>query len=531
MFNIETNNIFKEIKVRDTHLKVVDSVEKAKQGSDTKKEFFKEIAKQLQNLTKSHSCFIVFPNEQRIISEIDFQDIELLLKIGNDSLNSAKPTIINDTFMHKKLRKQKIKNLLAFADIKDQYVIILANKPRPFNNFDCFLLSLTIKSIQNQIPFIDLKQELILKQKELDIIDHINKIKSTIKNLDIIIETIINDLIKTIPSEAVIFIMNRGNKSENHLRVAGKHPKSQFIRDNIQIIDKIVSHTINKAEITKFSNLNSDIKNALCAPFLLTEKDLGVFCLLNSKNKEGYTKSDTTLLNTISRQIGYAVFEDLEKTELKRTFERYVAPEVIETMLKDSDKDYMKTQKKEITVLFSDLRGFTALSEKLPAEKIVEILNEHFETMTNIILKHKGTIDKFIGDGIMAIFGAPIYYESHALRAIKVAIEMQEAQKNLSKNLEKQGIKVNIGVGINTGEVIIGNIGSSKRTDYTVIGDTVNVASRLCGNASANEIIVSDSTYREVGKSVKFTKKLYLKLKGKSKKSYAYIVKELINNN
>ncbi len=233
------------------------------------------------------------------------------------------------------------------------------------------------------------------------------------------------------------------------------------------------------------------------------------------------------MLSTIAKQTGYAIFEDIEKAEFKKMFQRYVAPEVIDTMLEDKERDYMKTEKHELTILFSDLRGFTALSEKLPPEKIVEILNEHLETMSQIILQHKGTIDKFIGDGIMAIFGAPIYYESHALRAVKVAVEMQKAQERLALKWAKQGIKLTIGIGINTGDVVVGNIGSQQRTDYTAIGDTVNVASRLCGLAEGGKILVSERTHNDTKKVIAFSKSKPLRVKGKSRAIAVYTIKGL----
>ena len=524
---MDESKLINEIRVRDMHLKIIDNIERAKQNSNNKKEFYTEIAKQIQNLLRVQHCYIVFPKSETIISDVDFQDKSLLYIIADDALIQTKPIMINQTYNHQKLRKNNIKNLLAFAVQNEKYVIIITNKHKRFLNFDCLLLSLIVKTMRSQMSNINLKQELKLKEKELEIIENISKIKFTIKDINLIIETIINDLIKTIPSEAVLFIMHDRNNQENILKIAGKHPRSQFIRENIEAIDKIASHTLNQAELTTFSNINKDIKSVICVPVILTEGSIGIFCLINSLNKEGFSQSEITLLNTIAKQIGYVMSEDLEKGELKRIFERYVAPEVIETMLKDPDKNYMRSEKKEISILFSDLRGFTSLSEKLDPAKIVEILNDHLETMTNIILKHKGTIDKFIGDGIMAIFGAPIYYESHALRAIKVAIEMQKAQEELSKKLQKEGIRVNMGIGINTGDAVIGNIGSSKRTDYTAIGDTVNVSARLCSLAKPGQIVVSERTQKESKREVNFHKKMSLKVKGKSKSLNAYTVKNL----
>jgi len=175
--------------------------------------------------------------------------------------------------------------------------------------------------------------------------------------------------------------------------------------------------------------------------------------------------------------------------------------------------------------LFSDLRGFTAMSEKIEPEQVVEILNEHFEVMSDIILKNRGTLDKFVGDEIMALFGAPIYTESHALKAIKTALEMQKAQDELSKKVKKKfGIEVQIGIGINTGDMVVGNIGCKQRMDYTVIGDSVNIAARLCSSAKPGQILISETTYAEVKKLVKVEELEPITVKGKSKPLHIYNV-------
>ncbi|HHE76812.1 MAG TPA: adenylate/guanylate cyclase domain-containing protein, partial [Candidatus Parcubacteria bacterium] len=164
----------------------------------------------------------------------------------------------------------------------------------------------------------------------------------------------------------------------------------------------------------------------------------------------------------------------------------------------------------------SDIRGFTKLAEKTSSERILQILNEHFNIMTEIILKNKGMVDKFIGDAIMAVWGIPIYSESQAYRAIKTALEMQKAQKKLERKYAKEGLAFKIGIGINTGEAIAGNVGSNLKMNYTVIGDMVNVASRICSAAKPGQILISESTYRESRKSIQALKLKPIEAKNKS---------------
>lgn len=182
---------------------------------------------------------------------------------------------------------------------------------------------------------------------------------------------------------------------------------------------------------------------------------------------------------------------------LKTAFGSYVSPEVVDQIIKNSSQMKLGGEKKQLTVLFSDIRGFTTYSEGLDPQQIVAVLNLYLSLMSDIIFKHKGTIDKFIGDAIMAIFGAPVPQVDHADRACLVALGMiQELEVYNRTNIEEGREPLHIGVGINTGDMTVGNIGSQKRFDYTVVGDSVNLGSRLEGLTKyfGVEIIVSEAT-------------------------------------
>jgi len=153
-------------------------------------------------------------------------------------------------------------------------------------------------------------------------------------------------------------------------------------------------------------------------------------------------------------------------------------------------------QARETSVFFSDIRGFTAMSETRTAQEIVDMLNEYFEQMVEIIFKYEGTLDKFVGDEIMALFGAPVAHPDDAYRAVKVAVEQLRVLDQWNKVRVAEGeAAIHIGIGINSGSVVAGYLGSSKALEYTVIGDVVNTASRLCSVAKAGEVIISRKTY------------------------------------
>jgi class 3 adenylate cyclase len=214
-----------------------------------------------------------------------------------------------------------------------------------------------------------------------------------------------------------------------------------------------------------------------------------------------------------------------EKEVIKGAFSKYVTKSVVDRILQHQDGLKLGGEKKEVTVFFSDIRGFTPMSEVLSAEEVVHLLNEYFTAMTTIIFKYEGTLDKFMGDAIMAVYGAPIDMTDHAERAVLAAIEMSEKMKELQAKWKLEGKReVNIGIGINTGEVVVGNIGSNERMEYTAIGDNVNLTQRLESVAEKGQILISAATYERVKHKVNATVLDPIKVKGKVEKVLAYSV-------
>jgi class 3 adenylate cyclase/uncharacterized membrane protein SpoIIM required for sporulation len=207
-----------------------------------------------------------------------------------------------------------------------------------------------------------------------------------------------------------------------------------------------------------------------------------------------------------------------EKKMIQGAFQHYVAPALVSEILKNPEKLKLGGEKKEITVFFSDIRGFTSLSEKLGPEDLVLLLNNYLDIMTEIILDHKGVVDKYIGDAIMAFWGAPLDEPKHAYLGCKASLKMLEELKRLNIDLKKRGLpEINIGIGLNTNPMVVGNMGSNKRFDYTVIGDAVNLGSRLesINKQYGTNIIVSEYTRKQVIDDFEFRELDYVKVKGK----------------
>jgi class 3 adenylate cyclase len=190
-----------------------------------------------------------------------------------------------------------------------------------------------------------------------------------------------------------------------------------------------------------------------------------------------------------------------EKDFVRATLERYVSPAVVEEVVARRIDPALGGRRQTVTVLFSDVRGFTGLSERLAPESLVQILNEFFTAAGEIVLARGGTLDKFIGDAVMAFWGAPIPGEDHALLAVSAALDLQAAARRLDARLQTElGERFRIGVGLNTGAAIVGHIGSPRRLGYTVIGDPVNLAARVQAMTREREadVLITQATYEAV---------------------------------
>lgn len=237
------------------------------------------------------------------------------------------------------------------------------------------------------------------------------------------------------------------------------------------------------------------------------------------------------IVTMIIAYIHKFVLENRSKEKVKSAMGKYMSEDVMKRVVMNIDNLGLGGKKAVVTVLFSDIRGFTSMSETMPAEQVSQILNEYFTEMEPIITKYNGIINKFIGDAVMAIFGEPIQDKNHALNAVKCGYEMLMKVKELQKKWAEEGKpKIDIGIGINTGEVFVGNIGSVNRMEYTVIGDTVNLASRLesYNKVYKTKMLISSSTYEQTKSILDVIRISDVEIRGKSHKMDIYEVLKVI---
>ncbi|MBI2795926.1 MAG: FHA domain-containing protein [Gemmatimonadetes bacterium] len=266
------------------------------------------------------------------------------------------------------------------------------------------------------------------------------------------------------------------------------------------------------------------VRSAMCAPMVGSEgRALGVIyadCLFT---RHRFTEDDLNFLIAFAGIAAVAVensqfSERIRREALTRSnFERFFTPGLAARIAASPDALKLGGEKRMVAVLFSDIRGFTAMSEKMEADEMAKLLSEYFTEMVECVFKFGGTLDKFIGDAVMAQWGAPLSEEDDPDRAMGAAVEMMRDLERLNMRWAAEGRpQLQIGIGLNYGEAFAGNIGSERRLEYTVIGDTVNTASRLCGAAAGGEILLSEAMRNAMKKSPRLKSHPPMELKGKS---------------
>jgi adenylate cyclase len=221
-------------------------------------------------------------------------------------------------------------------------------------------------------------------------------------------------------------------------------------------------------------------------------------------------------IGALANSFNFMIAGLRERDKIKGTFQRFVSSQVAEKLL--GAKDVVLTgERRRASILFADIRGFTSMSERMAPEEIVSMLNEYFSVMVDIIIAYEGNLDKFIGDAMMAVFGAPTRHADDPLRAVRTAVAMQRALVELNEERDRRGAEaIYIGIGIATGDVVAGNIGSEKRMEYSVIGDEVNLAARIQSKSGKEKILICPETFKAIQGEVKTIPLEPVMLKGKS---------------
>jgi len=378
--------------------------------------------------------------------------------------------------------------------------------------------------------------------QKLALLLDISKELSKQQDVDRLLEKVVDITFKVMNVDRVSILMLEGTSgelvpriSQNRLSDAGgaRVPRSIARR---AVDERLAILTDNAAADDRFkgkSIVMQSVRSAMCSPLMGSAGSvLGVLYVDNMTSLSSFNDEDLEFLIAFSGIAAVAIENGQLSDRIRReavvlsNFQRYFAPDLAEQIANEAEAVQLGGTKRPVVVFFSDIRGFTTLSETMNPDQIASLLTEYFTEMVEIIFEHGGTLDKFMGDAIMALWGAPISHADDVDRAMRAAIEQQETLATLNKKWISEGRPaLEIGIGITFGEVFAGNIGSDRRLEYTVLGDAVNTASRLCSQAGRGEILISEPLYRVLATPPEVEPLEPLQLKGKSQAVPVYRVK------
>ena len=390
--------------------------------------------------------------------------------------------------------------------------------------------------------------DLARNNKVLFVLYEISRHLNQIHDFNELLRKIMDLIFMVIDADYGFLVLAGGSDGDNLIPVVVKHKtehgkSKREIKASRTLIDKVINGkvallTSNAMTDSRLDGAKSvmiqQIRSAICVPLWREDKIIGVIQLDSVRIDNQFNQDDLELLKAIGSQAAMVIEQSAlnerirEEERMRNRLQRFHSPQVIEMILKGGEEtidDIMESKELIATILFADIVGFTRLSETMPPREINIILNRYFSSMTDIVFRHGGTLDKYIGDGLMAVFGAPMEKEDDAERAVRTALEIRRQLTAMMKTTSADK-RFDIRVGLNTGRVVAGNIGSPKRMEYTVIGDPVNVASRLESIAKPNQIIIGEETFNFVKDKFRIREVGTRKVKGKTSEIMVYEVLE-----
>lgn len=378
-------------------------------------------------------------------------------------------------------------------------VLLLLNTDRPFNGPEQDLIQKAVSQIDSALQQARLVRDLQRRTRELETIFRIDHVRDTEADFQVMLNRVLAEICGSIEAEAGFIMLYDAAGRELELR-ALTDDGLLLADEAARALRQTALACLASASIEHRTFTASAVRAVAAAPLILHDKLIGVLGIVNRRERApgvgaAFTLSDLQMLRAIASQLDTAIFESLQTQRLRNAFGQCVGPQVMNRLLATGDDDLLSGERFPITTLFSDIRGFTDLAERLAPEVLQAVLNDHLSALSDLVLRYEGTLDKYIGDCVMCFFNAPERQADHALRAVRLALDMQRAHRSVMERWRDQLALPPIGIGISTGETIVGNFGSVRRLEYTAIGHDVNLAARLCSAAEADQTLISQSTY------------------------------------
>ncbi|NDJ59590.1 MAG: GAF domain-containing protein, partial [Chloroflexi bacterium] len=371
---------------------------------------------------------------------------------------------------------------------------VVLGRQHPFSIGDHRLLYAVNSQIDSAILHRRTQQQLQRRTKELETIYTIDRIRDQETDFDVMLQRILATLCQAVSGE-LGFIMLYG-QHETVLETRAVTAEGLLTSAEYQAtIQQIARQALDTAEPVYTNALGGAVRSVIAVPLILKDRKIGVFGAVNSTNARGFSNEDRQILAAITSQVDTAVFERIEQRRMRTVLSRSVGPKVLEHLLGRADASVLAGERFVVSALYADLRGSTRWAERVPADELVSTLNAFFAAMTEIIFGFDGMLDKFVGDQVIGLFGAPLHDDDHALKAAHAALQMQHAHQVLQEQLGRERRELPpMGIGISSGEVIVGEFGAPTRTNFTAIGRQMNLGARLCNGAAPSQILISEAT-------------------------------------
>ncbi len=354
-----------------------------------------------------------------------------------------------------------------------------------------------------------------------------------------LLDFVMDEVLRLVPAERGLLLLRKGNELVPMVIYPASHGdmtvSSTIVRKALEEGQAVLTRDARLDFAGSQSIISANIRSAISVPLILHGSAIGLV-LLDSPGRDKFSEQDRDLVSAIASQAAVAIervrlTEELRQTaQVRQNLERFLSPNVASALARyvTQHGKLWEAQEQDVSVLFADIAGFTSLSETMLPREVQDLLNEYLHEMTDVIFKYNGTVDKYIGDGIMAIFGAPRLPDDppntrHAFDAVSAALEMQTTQQRLIDKLDPSRAFV-IRVGVNTGKAYTGFFGTRHRLEYTAIGDTVNTASRLESAAQPGTVYIGEETHHEINSYFDVQEMGKLQLKGKKYPVSAYQV-------
>ncbi len=379
---------------------------------------------------------------------------------------------------------------------------VVIGKNNPFNASDRRLLAAMTSQMDSAIVYSRVIQQLSQRNKELQIIYHIDQIRDSETDFDAMLQAVLGEMCTAIESE-MGYILLYSEDEEDQLEIKSSTEEGIIPSPSYyEAIHTISRKALKSGQMTYTNETHDGVRSIIAVPLILRDKIIGVFGGLNSHHPNGFNAEDRRMLQAIVSQTDTAVFERMEQRRVRQVLGRSVDPKVLEHLLEHAHtSDILAGERMNVSVLFADLRGSTEWAERTEPDKLAMMLNTYLGRMADVIFEYGGTLDKFVGDEVIGLFGAPLPMTDHAERCAAASLKMQVVMGDLIKEMEAQGYEMPpMGVGMSTGDAICGEFGTSQRTDYTAMGRMMNLGARLCSAASGGEVVISEGTYTALEK-------------------------------